>query len=148
MCSPSYLDSGFSHFDRTKYSAIEGMCNPDLSSNLCLTIVCLPELYLFSPSAVSAIVCLPSPASRFHMDEDHAFRVAVIAVFASVNGSMVPLVDWVDRFTIRTHPDIRMSTSMLLDLRCSRLDTPLQNRFIHFKCHSISPHVMFAVLLD
>lgn len=73
------------------------------------------------------------------MDEDDAFRVTVIAVFAPVNGSVMPLVDWVDRFAIRTHPDIRMSTPMLLDLCCNCLDMSLQNHFFHFKGHSITP---------
>ena len=114
------------------------MCTADLASSVILTTICLPELYLFPPTAVHTIVYLPSPAGRFHMGEDHAFRIAVIAVFASVNSSMMPLVDWVDRFAIRAHPDIRMSTSVLLDLRCSYFDMSLQNRFFHFKGHSIS----------
>jgi hypothetical protein len=81
------------------------------------------------------------------MAEDYAFGVAVTAVFAPVNRSMMPFVDWVDRFAIRTHPDIGMSTPVLLDLR-SLLDAPLLNRSIHFKGHSISPHVMPMILLD
>ena len=81
------------------------------------------------------------------MVEDDAFRVAVIAIFAAVNGSMMPSVNWVNGSAIRTHPDVRMSSSVLLNLRC--IDTSLQNGFFHFKCHSISlSYVRFTGLLD
>lgn len=50
------------------------------------------------------------------MGEDDAFCVAIVAVFAPINGSMMPFVDWMDRLAIRAYPNIRMSTSMLLYL--------------------------------
>jgi hypothetical protein len=76
------------------------------------------------------------------MVEDDAFRVAVIAVFAAVNGSMMPSVNWVNGSAIRTHPDVGMSTPVLLNLR-SYMNTPLHG-FFHFKCHSISSYVTFT----
>ena len=82
------------------------------------------------------------------MIEDDAFRVAVIAVFSTVNGSMMPSVNRVGSSTIGTHPDVWMSSPVFLNLR-SWMNTPLQNGFFHFKCHSISlSYVTFTGLLD
>jgi len=56
------------------------------------------------------------------MVQDYTFRVAVTAVFAAVNGSVMPFVDRMNGFAIRAHPDIRMSATVFLDL--SNLKAP------------------------
>jgi len=68
------------------------------------------------------------------MVEDNAFRIAVVAVFATVDCSVVPFVDWMDCLAVRTHPDIRMSAPVFLDLRSLKM--PRLYASFNFKCHS------------
>jgi len=43
--------------------------------------------------------------------ENDFLSITVVAVFASVNYAVMPLVDWVNPSTVRAQPDLRMSTA-------------------------------------
>ena len=70
------------------------------------------------------------------MVEDYTFRVAVTAIFAAVNGSVMPFVDRMNGFAIRAHPDVRMSASVFLDL--GNLKSPCRYVSFYLECHSTS----------
>ena len=74
------------------------------------------------------------------MVEDYTFRVAVTAVFTTVNGSVMPFVDRMNSFAIRAHPDVRMSASVFLDL--GNLKSPCRYVSFYLECHSTSLYVL------
>ena len=86
--------------------------------------ILVPFPYLSPPSATVAVVEVSSPAGGSHVVEDDFLCVTVIAVLASVNYAVVPLVNRVNPSTVRTQPDLRMSTAAI---------------FLNLQGHPISP---------
>jgi hypothetical protein len=83
---------------------------------------------LFQPSLPStgvAIVKVSSPAGRLHVVEDDFSRITVIAVFASVNYAVMPLMNWMSHSAVGAQPDLWMPPASIRR---------------HLQCHSISTH--------
>jgi len=73
--------------------------------------ILVPFPYLSPPSATVAVVEVSSPAGGPHVVENDFLCVTVIAIFASVNYAVMPLVNRVNPPTARAQPDLRMSTA-------------------------------------
>ena len=48
------------------------------------------------PSTVVTVAWSSSPADGFHVVEYDTFRVAVVTVFPSIDGAVMPAVDWMN----------------------------------------------------
>jgi hypothetical protein len=84
-----------------------------------------------SPSTMVTVTCLCSPTGRPHVIEYDAFRIAVIAVFSTINGAVVPAMNRVNRLTIWTKPRLWVSTTSMLEGFHNGLSSPLENGLSH-----------------
>jgi hypothetical protein len=115
-------------------SALDALANRAMEDGN-QTIPCSLRPYgisaLFSPPAVVTVAWPFSPACRFHVVENYTFRVAVVAVFSSVDGPVVPAMNWVNDLTVRAQPCFRvLAASMFKELH-NPLSSPLMNRLFH-----------------
>jgi hypothetical protein len=84
-----------------------------------------------SPSTMVTVTRVCSPTSRLHVIEYDASRVAVITVFSTINGPVVPTMNRVKGLTIGTKPRLWVSTTSMFEGLHNDPRSPLENRLLH-----------------